>query len=100
MTLFTRTWRRPPDPAELRDLVDEKAAVIARWQSEGHVAPLDPHHLIFSIWSMTQHYADFEVQVRLILGPDVDPFDGATSFVDGLLAQGLSPASGAAMYRL
>ncbi|MGB1035068.1 MAG: TetR family transcriptional regulator C-terminal domain-containing protein, partial [Primorskyibacter sp.] len=40
----------------LRALVDEKAAVIAGWAHQGRIAPLDPHHLIFSIWAMTQHY--------------------------------------------
>jgi TetR/AcrR family transcriptional regulator len=29
--------------------------------------PVDPAHLIFLIWSSTQHYADFETQVLTIL---------------------------------
>ena len=31
------------------------------------IAPVDPYHLIFSIWSMTQHYADFDIQVHSLL---------------------------------
>jgi len=58
---------------ELRELVDAKAAVINRWIAEGKIKQVDPIHLIFSIWSLTQHYADFDVQVRAILG-DTDPF--------------------------
>ena len=56
----------------LKKLVDEKAMVIRRWVSEGRLAPIDPYHLIFMIWATTQHYADFDVQVRAILGAQVD----------------------------
>ena len=66
---------------ELKSLVDERAAVIARWSSTGRIAPVDPHHLIFSIWALTQHYADFDTQVRTILN-DTDPYPGATEFLD------------------
>mgnify|MGYP006138960365 CR=1 FL=1 len=31
------------------------------------IARVDPVHLIFSIWALTQHYADFDVQVRAVL---------------------------------
>lgn len=56
----------------LKKLVDEKAAVIRQWVSEGRLAPIDPYHLIFMIWATTQHYADFDVQVRAVLGAQVD----------------------------
>jgi TetR/AcrR family transcriptional regulator len=52
----------------LKRLVAEKARVIAKWIDEGKIAPVDPHHLIFAIWAMTQHYADFDVQIKAILG--------------------------------
>jgi TetR/AcrR family transcriptional regulator len=52
----------------LKALVDEKVAVIRTWIDEGRLAPVDPYHLIFTIWATTQHYADFEVQVQAILG--------------------------------
>jgi TetR/AcrR family transcriptional regulator len=56
----------------LKKLVDEKSAVIRQWVSQGRLAPIDPYHLIFMIWATTQHYADFDVQVRAILGNQVD----------------------------
>lgn len=52
----------------LKTLVDEKAGVIRGWVAEGRLAPVDPYHLIFVIWATTQHYADFDVQIRAILG--------------------------------
>lgn len=52
---------------DLKILVDEKAALISRWMEDGKLAKTDPYHLIFSIWSLTQHYADFEVQIDWVL---------------------------------
>ena len=52
----------------LRPLVRRKAAVIDRWIAEGRMASLDSMHLFFTIWAVTQTYADFEVQIRAVLG--------------------------------
>lgn len=77
---------------DLKALVDEKAALIARWAKEGRLAPLDPHHLIFSIWATTQHYADFAAQVEMVLGAEGrDPFPAAAAFLDTLFARALAP---------
>ncbi len=75
---------------DLKALVDQKAAVIRAWVQAGKIADIDPHHLIFSIWALTQHYADFDVQVRAVLG-DKAPYDGATVFLDMLYAKLLRP---------
>lgn len=76
---------------DLKRLVDEKAAVIARWQAEGRIAALPPHHLIFSIWALTQHYADFDVQVLAVLGAGHDPYAEAQAFLETLFTRLLSP---------
>lgn len=52
----------------VRALVDEKAAVFRRWAVSGRIAAIDPYHLVFMIWAMTQHYADFAVQIQAIKG--------------------------------
>ena len=75
---------------ELRELVDEIAGVITGWADAGRIRPVDPYHLVFSIWALTQHYADFDVQVRAILG-DVDPFDGAAQHLEAMLRGLLTP---------
>ncbi|WP_417271356.1 TetR family transcriptional regulator C-terminal domain-containing protein [Celeribacter sp.] len=68
---------------ELKDLVNEKAAVIAHWVETGHVRAVDPYHLIFSIWATTQHYADFDAQIRGIISPVGDShFDDARTFLE------------------
>lgn len=76
--------------SDLKALVDEKAVIIEAWAKEGKIAAVDPHHLIFSIWAFTQHYADFDVQVRAVLG-EKDPYDGASVFLDTLYAKLLLP---------
>lgn len=76
---------------DLRRLVEEKAAVLTRWMDEGRIARVDPVHLVFSIWALTQHYADFEVQVRAVLGPEHDPFSEAGGFLETLFTRLLTP---------
>lgn len=66
----------------LKPLVDQQAEVIQGWMDQGKLKPADPHHLIFSIWSLTQHYADFDVQVRAVLGArGDDPFPQAETYL-------------------
>ncbi len=75
----------------LKALVDEKSLIIRRWMAEGRIAQVPPVHLIFSIWALTQHYADFDVQVRAVLGPAHDPFAEAGEFLDLMFRRLLTP---------
>ena len=76
---------------ELRDLVSDTAALIRGWVAAGRLAPVDPHHLIFSIWATTQHYADFDVQVRDILLQDPErTHQGALDFLTHLYRAALT----------
>lgn len=75
---------------ELKTLVDKKAVIIRDWTKQGKIANVDPHHLFFLIWAQTQHYADFDVQVRAVLGHD-DPFAGAATFLEHMLKRTLKP---------
>jgi TetR/AcrR family transcriptional regulator len=52
----------------LRELVAAKANVIRGWIKDGKIRDVEPEHLIFAIWAVTQHYADFGVQVDAVLG--------------------------------
>jgi TetR/AcrR family transcriptional regulator len=76
---------------DLKALVDEKAKVLTRWMEEGRIARVDPVHLVFSIWALTQHYADFDVQVRAVLGPGHDPYAEAGTFLETLFTRLLAP---------
>lgn len=75
---------------ELRTLVEDRCKVIDGWIAEGKIRAIDPVHLIFSVWALTQHYADFEVQVRAIMGPR-DPFESAEAHIETLFRRLLAP---------
>lgn len=51
----------------LRRLVKEKTAVIEGWIATGKLKPVNPTHLLFMIWAMTQTYADFAAQIAAVL---------------------------------
>lgn len=47
--------------------VQHKVTVIEAWIEKGLIDDINPHHLLFLIWSSTQHYADFNTQVLAAL---------------------------------
>jgi TetR/AcrR family transcriptional regulator len=53
---------------EVRRWVEEKSRVIEGWVAEGRIRPVAAPHLFFAIWAATQTYADFECQIRAVLG--------------------------------
>ena len=79
----------------LKTLLDAKSAVINEWIEAGKLKPVDPIHLIFSIWAITQHYADFSVQIKAVTGKDLsDPafFESTLSSIQHIILGGLKPA--------
>lgn len=81
--------------SDLKALVDEKAALVNAWVQAGRIAPVHPYHLIFSIWSLTQHYADFEVQVHAVLPAEEaeNPYPAAEEYLVNLFTKMLKPAT-------
>lgn len=78
----------------LKDLVAAKSQVIGDWIADGRLAKVDPVHLIFMIWATTQHYADFDVQVRAVLGDSAasaDPLADAENTILSVFFNGLRP---------
>ena len=53
---------------EFRPWFNAKADVIQAWIEQGKMDAVDPYYLIFLIWSATQHYADYNLQVCAGLG--------------------------------
>ncbi len=76
---------------DLRLIVDRTVAVLEAWMDQGRLRRVEPRHLVFSIWSMTQHYADFEAQVRAVLGDGRDPVAEGAAFLDDLYRKLLTP---------
>jgi len=52
---------------KLIPLLRKDIAVFEKWISEGKIAPVNATHLLFTIWAMTQSYADFSTQMCLVL---------------------------------
>ncbi|MDO6804173.1 TetR family transcriptional regulator C-terminal domain-containing protein, partial [Wenyingzhuangia sp. 1_MG-2023] len=80
--------------SSLRDTVESRVAVINAWIEAGKLAPIEPHHLIFSLWATTQHYADFRVQVEAVAGhtlDDPDFFAETLANLKMLVLQGICP---------
>ena len=74
----------------LKPLLEQSATMIDGWVAEGRIAPVDPRHLIFSIWATTQHYADFDAQLQVLMeGQDV--LEGASAYLDTLYRRLLTP---------
>ena len=77
---------------DLKALVDGKVTTLRGWMAEGKIAKVDPYHLIFAIWSTTQHYADFDPQVRAVLGDDGEGrFSDAAATLKQIFLYGLKP---------
>ncbi len=47
---------------------DTRVNAIDNWIARGLLAPIDAHALLYMIWATTQHYADFDVQIRALSG--------------------------------
>lgn len=72
----------------LRDLVEAKAHVINAWIKAGKIRVIEPYHFIFAMWSVTQHYADFSVQVESLINGQPN-LDTTKSAVVEILLRGL-----------
>ncbi len=46
----------------------KKINQINRWIEQEKLRKVDAQYLLYAIWAMTQHYADFEYQTRIING--------------------------------
>ena len=78
----------------LKELVDANAAVIDAWIRDGRLKPVDPRHLIFAIWSTTQHYADFADQVEAVAGrrlADDAFFEQVVASIQLIILEGIRP---------
>jgi TetR/AcrR family transcriptional regulator len=76
---------------EYRRWFRSRTEVFRAWMQQGRIAPVDPAHLIFLLWSATQHYADFSVQIRAALGRDTlhdGDFEAATQTLTQVILQG------------
>lgn len=69
-------------------LLRQDIEVFEKWIAEGRIAPVNATHLLFTIWAMTQSYADFAVQMSLVLDrPKLvrQDYDAAEELITGMV---------------
>ena len=79
---------------ELRSWVEDQAKIFRAWQERGQIINVSPYHIFFVIWAVTQTYADFETQIKLVLGDaHLGPreHDRAVKAVTEIILNGLAP---------
>jgi len=77
---------------QLRSWTDGRIESIQAWIAAGKIRPVEPRWVMYMIWATTQHYADFEAQIRLVRGPNiVQPHDGSEDFLDQVFQKLLTP---------
>ena len=83
---------RAPVFAPLATVFDTKIALVEEWVEHGRIAPVDAHHLLYSIWATTQHYADFSSQI-MTLSPHKVPslYEDAEIYLTRLYRRMLTP---------
>jgi TetR/AcrR family transcriptional regulator len=75
----------------LRRTVREKGKIMTQWAAEGRMDPVDPAHLMFMIWSVTQTYADFGAQIAAVLAKkslDEEVFLTAEATISTIILKG------------
>lgn len=68
-----------------------KVSVIDAWIDKGLIDQVNPYHLLFLIWSSTQHYADFNVQVLAALDKESmndDDFEAVVGSLTQVILKG------------
>ncbi|MBV8620143.1 MAG: TetR family transcriptional regulator C-terminal domain-containing protein [Curvibacter sp.] len=82
---------------EVAPRLQTEVATLERWADEGRIARLNFTHLLFTLWSATQAYADLGPQFALLLGKpalDAEDFDQARELITGLVLKGLGLPTG------
>ncbi|WP_221796733.1 TetR/AcrR family transcriptional regulator [Oceanobacter mangrovi] len=71
---------------------NSRLEVFREWQRRGKMdAEVDPTHMIFLLWSSTQHYADFNFQITSALNkPEMSPedYERATTTLTHIILNG------------
>ena len=84
---FVLQYLRGAFVSELR----REKATIETWVNEGLMEPVPVEHLFISIWAMTQTYADFDAQVRIMLQKDdlqEGDYEEAKAFITKMVLAG------------
>lgn len=80
------------DRAHMRDITDQRVAVIEGWIAQGKMRPVDARHLFVMLWAATQFYADFEPVAADGLGKHklkIEDYDDAARTITETVLRGI-----------
>ncbi|MET0519820.1 MAG: TetR family transcriptional regulator C-terminal domain-containing protein [Burkholderiaceae bacterium] len=83
--------------AQVLPALNADVKTFERWARQGLIRKLDFRHLMFTIWSSTQAYADLAPQYAILLGKpalDADDFAAAEKLITTLVLGNLIDADG------
>ncbi|WP_231908844.1 TetR/AcrR family transcriptional regulator [Marinomonas sp. TW1] len=78
--------------SHLKPQFERDVKLVKSWISKGLIADIDAEHLFFTIWAATQTYADFSLQMEVLLvktSLDEDDFERAESAVTEFVMRAL-----------
>ncbi len=76
---------------QLKTEAERSIERLRQWIADGRMAPVDPHHLMFTIWASTQTYADFDWQILEVTGRkklQAKDYDTAAELITRLVLKG------------
>lgn len=79
----------------LVEWTNSRVTAINAWIDAGLMDPIDPRHLLYMIWSTTQHYADFGHQIQTLNNSaplSDDQWDAAKASVKQIILKGIGVA--------
>jgi len=77
-------------------LLRKDIEIFEGWIAAGKIAPINATHLIFSVWAMTQSYADFSAQMALVLDKPAltdEDFTAAEDTIVRMVLAAIQPSS-------
>jgi len=81
---------------QVKPWMEGRVGVINAWIAQGKLAPLQPQALLYMIWAVTQHYADFDAQIHALSGKRAlskKAYEEATEQVVALIIRGCGARS-------
>ena len=78
--------------SHLKPQFDRDVELVKSWINKGLIDDIDPEHLFFTIWAATQTYADFSIQMEILLGKtslDQTDFERAENAVTEFVVRAL-----------
>jgi TetR/AcrR family transcriptional regulator len=80
---------------QYREWFRGRTEVFRTWAAQGKIAAIAPEHLMFLLWSSTQHYADFAFQIQASLGKEAltqQDYEAATQTLTQIVLRGIGVA--------